>query len=54
VVICPVGQSGWHGACPYRRRYQPQPSTCFIITDPKRREIFEALFRDRIVHHLVL
>ena len=33
-------------------RYAPQPSTCFIITDPKRREVFAAQFRDRIVHHL--
>lgn len=36
----------------YERRYKPQSSICFIITDPKRREIFAANFRDRIVHHL--
>lgn len=36
----------------YERRYKPQPSACFIITDPKKREIFAANFRDRIVHHL--
>lgn len=36
----------------YERRYKPQPSVCFIITDPKTREIFAANFRDRIVHHL--
>lgn len=36
----------------YERRYKPQPSVCFIITEPKRREIFAANFRDRIVHHL--
>ena len=36
----------WH------RTYRPGPSTCFIITDPKRREVFAAQFRDRIVHHL--
>jgi len=36
----------------YERRYKPQPSTCFIITDPKKREVFAADFRDRIVHHL--
>lgn len=36
----------------YEGRYKPQPSICFIITDPKRREIFAANFRDRIVHHL--
>lgn len=28
------------------------PSTCFIVHDPKMREIFAANFRDRIVHHL--
>lgn len=32
--------------------YVPRPSTCFIITDPKMREVFAADFRDRIVHHL--
>ena len=36
----------------YERRYKPQPSVCFIITDPKKREIFAANFRDRVVHHL--
>lgn len=34
------------------RRYQPLPSSCFIVEDPKKREIFAASFRDRIVHHL--
>ena len=34
------------------RRYSPRPSSCFIITDPKQREVFAADFRDRIVHHL--
>ena len=34
------------------RTYKPLPSECFIITDPKRREVFAAHFRDRIVHHL--
>lgn len=34
------------------RTYQPRPSTCFIIHDPKMREVFAADFRDRIVHHL--
>ena len=34
------------------RTYQPHPSSCFIITDPKKREVFAADFRDRIVHHL--
>ena len=36
----------------YNRTYKPYPSTCFIITDPKKREVFAADFRDRIVHHL--
>ena len=36
----------------YHRTYKPYPSTCFIITDPKKREVFAADFRDRIVHHL--
>ena len=34
------------------RRYKPQPSKCFIVDYPKKREIFAAGFRDRIVHHL--
>ncbi len=36
----------------YTRTYKPRPSTCFIITDPKKREVFAADFRDRVVHHL--
>lgn len=36
----------------YERRYIPSPSVCFIINRPKKREIFAAHFRDRIVHHL--
>ncbi len=36
----------------FTRSYFPKPSTCFIITDPKKREVFAADFRDRIVHHL--
>lgn len=36
----------------WTRTYKPGPSTCFIITDPKQREVFAAQFRDRIVHHL--
>ena len=28
-------------------------SICFIVTDPKYREVWAADFRDRIVHHLV-
>ncbi len=34
------------------RRYKPGKSTCFIINDPKQREVFAADFRDRVVHHL--
>ncbi len=36
----------------WTRTYTPRPATCFIITDPKKREVFAAEFRDRIVHHL--
>lgn len=36
----------------WNRTYQARPSSCFIITDPKKREVFAADFRDRIVHHL--
>ncbi len=36
----------------YERRYKPRPTTCFTISDPKKREIVAAEFRDRIVHHL--
>lgn len=36
----------------WTRNYCPSPSTCFVITDPKKREVFAAQFRDRIVHHL--
>ena len=31
--------------------YRPGPSTCFVITRPKNREVWAAGFRDRIVHH---
>lgn len=34
------------------KRYCPNPSTCFIVNYPKKREIFAANFRDRVVHHL--
>ncbi len=36
------------------RRYQPCPSVCFVCDQPKRREIFAAAFRDRVVHHLLV
>lgn len=35
------------------RKYKPGPCKCFIIHDPKMREILAALFRDRVVHHLL-
>lgn len=34
------------------RRYKALPSKCFIINYPKKREVFAAMFRDRILHHL--
>lgn len=36
----------------YSRSYTPSPSFCFIVREPKTREIFAAQFEDRIVHHL--
>ena len=36
----------------FDRTYKARPSICFIISDPKKREVFAANFRDRIVHHL--
>ncbi len=36
----------------WERRYVPRTCVCFIIEDPKKREIFAADFRDRVVHHL--
>ena len=34
------------------RRYKALSSKCFVVTYPKKREVFAAMFRDRIVHHL--
>lgn len=34
------------------RSYKALPSKCFIVSYPKKREVFAAMFRDRIVHHL--
>ncbi len=34
------------------RSYRALPSKCFIVSYPKKREVFAAMFRDRIVHHL--
>lgn len=36
----------------YSRTYQAGQSSCFLVKDPKLREVFAAQFRDRIVHHL--
>ena len=33
------------------RTYRPGRSMCFIISDPVKREVFAATFRDRVVHH---
>lgn len=34
------------------RTYTPSSAICFVITDPKKREVFASSFRDRVVHHL--
>jgi retron-type reverse transcriptase len=34
--------------------YQPGRSVAFLVEKPKRREIFAADFRDRVVHHLLV
>lgn len=36
----------------WNRSYKPEPSSCFIVERPKKREVFAAQFRDRVVHHL--
>ena len=36
----------------YYRKYEQCPLVCFIITHPKKREVFASKFIDRIVHHL--
>ena len=36
-----------------RGAYRPGPSICFVIAQPKPREVWAAGFRDRIVHHLL-
>lgn len=35
------------------RSYQVSESIAFIVTKPRRREIFAANFRDRVLHHLI-
>lgn len=34
--------------------YRPRPAIAFLVEKPKRREIFAAEFRDRVVHHLLV
>ncbi len=34
--------------------YAPEPFDAFLVEKPKRREIFAAGFRDRVVHHLLV
>jgi hypothetical protein len=34
------------------RTYRALPSKCFVVDYPKKREVFCAAFRDRVVHHL--
>ena len=36
------------------RTYEIGKSITFIVTRPKKREVFAASFRDRIVHHLII
>lgn len=33
--------------------YTPGRSICFVVTEPKPREVWAAQFRDRVVHHLL-
>jgi len=37
----------------YHDRYILLPSTCFMVTNPVKREVFAAEFRDRIIHHFI-
>ena len=37
----------------FHDRYTLQPSTCFMVTNPVKREVFAAEFRDRIIHHFI-
>ena len=34
--------------------YEPGKSICFVVRNPKPREVFAADFKDRIVHHLIV
>lgn len=44
--LCKLRDELWY------KTYMPSPSTCFIVNYPKKREIFAANFKDRIIHHL--
>lgn len=35
------------------RKYEISKSICFVVTEPKYREVWAGAFRDRIVHHLI-
>jgi hypothetical protein len=37
-----------------REIYQPGRSAAFLVEKPRRREIFAADFRDRVVHHILV
>ena len=36
------------------RDYSPEPSNCYVITDPALREIYAAQFSDRVVQHFYM
>ena len=36
------------------KKYKPGKSICFVVRNPKPREVFAADFKDRIVHHLLV
>ncbi|OYZ22188.1 MAG: hypothetical protein B7Y39_08360 [Bdellovibrio sp. 28-41-41] len=36
------------------KTYSPKPLKCFILTEPKPREIWASHFRDRIIHHVIV
>lgn len=37
-----------------RQAYQPGRYDCFVVREPKLREVFAPCFRDRLVHHLIV
>lgn len=38
----------------YNKTWVPDKSKCFVVDDPKPREVFAAWFGDRIVHHWII